>query len=85
MKHPDKSLNRSPYEAEESCERREAFVHRLKQVVEECRHSDIARHHDEVGGEPNRNNDWCTRMLFAVAAIPPPTKEDIPSAREVSK
>src|SRR6266702_1381148 len=50
-----KEVVKSPHggsrEAEERCDESESPVHRLKQGIEESRHSDIARDRDEVGCE----------------------------------
>lgn len=43
--------NGDPHQAEERGEQREAPAHWLEQVIEEERHSDIARDHDEIGGQ----------------------------------
>jgi len=51
MEEGTESLNGAPYEAEERCQQRDAPVHWLKQVIEEQRHSDIARGRDEFGCE----------------------------------
>jgi len=44
-----KRSNGASHEAEERREQREAPVYRLKQAIEEQRHSDIARARDEAG------------------------------------
>jgi hypothetical protein len=59
-----KSPNGASYEAEERGEQREAPVHRLKDVIKEQRHNDIARSRDEVGCEtqPAANEEGdCSR------------------------
>jgi hypothetical protein len=64
-----KSPDGASHEAKEPPEQRDAPVHRLKHVIEEQRHNDIARGRDEVGGvamynKPAANEDHggCSRQ-----------------------
>jgi hypothetical protein len=73
-KEAAKSLDDATDEADERRKQREAPVRRLKQVVKESCHSDLARHFDEVDCEtPLKQGPVRQYVLVAVAAASPST------------